>query len=100
MAKPIWHYAIVQSTFGDYWIGKTKLPLVEDVVFDNIQDAIDVAKELFESDHPEFDPSLFEDGEEGNDGELEMNYRDIIETSEGSVETISKKLEKRIVKSY
>jgi len=40
------NYGIVQTAFGDFWIGTTKLPVKDGCIFDNFDSALGVAKEL------------------------------------------------------
>jgi hypothetical protein len=100
MKKKIkWNYAVMRSIFGDYWIGKTKLTPIKEIIFTDIKDAIEKAQELFKLDHPDFNPDLLED-DENNDDELLMDYKKISgeDEEDKTIEIISKGIEKFIVK--
>jgi len=97
MKKEKWHYAVVKSMFGDYWVGKTQLPLQKEIVFEDIEDAIEKAEELFCRDKG-FDPDYADDNEEDEDGsEMLYEYEQIREKAEESSEIIAKSIEKFIV---
>jgi hypothetical protein len=55
MAKTKWNFAVVRTYFNTYWVGKTKLPLKSDKIFVKFEDAMETAKDMFKSDHPDFD---------------------------------------------
>lgn len=38
------NYAIVKSMFGDYWVGKTELPVKDGSIFSTYDDAFEEAK--------------------------------------------------------
>jgi len=96
--KQVWHYAVMISVFGDYWIAKTKSPLKKEVVFSDLEEAKEKARMLFEDAHPDFDIEVFDNEEEGNSLDLENQYRNIIEAGEyEKIEVIDKKMEKHIV---
>lgn len=47
--KQAWRYAIVRTAFGDFWVGKTQLPIDHGGVYDDIDEAIEEAKRLTEN---------------------------------------------------
>jgi len=98
MKKSKWNYAVVKSIFGDYWVGKTKLKPLKEIIFTDIKDAIEKAQELFKLHKPEFDPDLCED--EDNYDEDYRAFTEIGETTEETAEKISNGIEKFIVKNY
>ena len=101
MSKKIkWNYALMKSLFGDLWIGKTKLPPKKEVIFCNLEDAKEKAKNLFLNEHPDFDIEAFENEEEPDNYDNEESYRKIVKCNEKEVEEINKKIEKFIVGSY
>ena len=100
MNKIKWHYAVMRSIFGNFWVGKTKAKLQKEIVFVDIQDAIEKAKYLFETRNPDFDVEAFENEEGDNSYEAEEEYRTIIETTEDNIEEIQKGSEKFIVNNY
>jgi len=99
MAKKIkWNYAVVRNVFGDYWIGKTKLKPLKDIIFVDIKEAIEKAQDLFKRDF-DFDPDLCED-DDNYDDENYCQYNELEETIEETAEEINKNLEKFIVGVY
>jgi hypothetical protein len=98
MSKAKLNYAVVRSVFGDYWVGKTKLEPKKGIIFEDINEAIEKAKYLFEI-HKGFDPDL-EEEDEGYDEELALQYEDMENTTEEEVELISKGVERFIVEKY
>jgi hypothetical protein len=94
-----WNFVVMQSMFGNLWIGKTKLPTKKEVIFSDIKDAIDKAKELFFNKYPEFEEELFNDEEEGNNPDQEEEFRNIIKP-ENELTEITKKMVKFIVGNY
>ena len=94
MKKEKWNYAVVKSVFGDFWVGKTKLLPVKEKIFNNIQEAIQHAEELFMESHPDFDYDIYEDND--NDDELLMLFDEISEITSENAEAIKKGLEKFI----
>jgi len=89
MSKIKWHYAVVKSIFGNFWVGKTKLPLKKEIIYETFQEALEKALWLFET-HNDFVP------DEDDNSELAMSYEDLQDTQEKDVEKISKKIEKFI----
>ncbi len=91
MKKSNWHYVVMRSIFGDYWIGKTKLPIQKDRVYKIYQEAIDKAQNLFMSTHPDFFPS--------NEADTEAQYAfdEISEKNEKECDVIQKRMEKFII---
>lgn len=71
-----WSYAIVRSTFGDLWVGKTHLEPNDTSIFSDFEQAIGTAQNL--------DPS-------------HENWVELDETDEEDVEKISKGVEKFII---
>ena len=89
-----WHYAVVRSVFGDYWVGKTMLPLIKEKIFVDVEDAIQKAEELFLDSHMDFDPDLDENDENYNDS-IAYEFEKLSDVTE--TEEISKEIEKYIV---
>lgn len=52
--KSAWRYAIVRTMFGDFWVGKTKLPLDSGGIYEDVDEAVEEAKRLTEET---FEPS-------------------------------------------
>jgi len=96
MKNKKWNYAVVKSIFGDLWVGKTALPVKDEVVFSELQNAIDKATDSFLEHHPCFEPDV-EDDEEDYDDETAMAYNDLVETTEETAEEINKGIERFIV---
>lgn len=46
--KNVWQYAIVRTMFGDFWVGKTKLPIDSGGIYDDVDEAVEEAKRLTE----------------------------------------------------
>lgn len=44
MGEEKYNYAVVRSTFGDYWIGKTKLSEKPGSIFSSFADALEEVK--------------------------------------------------------
>jgi hypothetical protein len=91
--KVKWNYAVMRTIFGDYWIGKTKLPCKKESIFADLEDAIQKVEMLFEDAHFDFDP----DDESDENGELLCRYEDIRNNTEESIELIKKNIEKFII---
>lgn len=67
------NFAIMRSGFGDYWIGKTELPVKDGSIFSTLEDALDQAKSLNDSieNQDELDATTEEDVEEVDDAMVE-----------------------------
>lgn len=85
------NYAIMQSAFGDYWVGKTMLKADEKSIFSKREDAVNHAQDLFCSDHPDFD-MYAEEGDDNYSWE-DHNAWEIIETDSLEAEEIQKRME-------
>ena len=70
------NYAVLKSDFGDYWIGKTKLPVREGSIFSTFDEAQETALALCDDD---------------------IKGVELDEETEGDVEEVSKNLEKWII---
>ena len=88
-----WSYAVIQSIFGNLWVGKSKRKADNKQYFATIDEAIDLAKSKFNETHFYFD----EDNEEENDLELNEEYNAMIETTIGDIEEIRKPMEKFVI---
>ena len=97
MTKVKWNYAVIKSIFGDLWVGKTKLKADEDSIFSDKEDAINLAEQLFEDNHFDFDSSLTED-DEYYDDDLFYEFEKIRQDAENNCEKISKSIENKIVR--
>ena len=90
MVKIKYSYAVVQSIFGNLWVGKSKNKPDGKHYFKTHQEAINTAMLIFEDKHGEFDPD-----EECNDYELLEEY-DGIQGIDG-IEEIKKGMEKFVL---
>ncbi len=98
MAKGKWNFAVVKSIFGDYWVGKTKLALESNKIFEKFQDAIDKAKDLFQGANPEFDEFNYDDTDDAlYNPELERVWNELEDAEEENTEEIMKGVENKIV---
>jgi len=88
MKKKQWNFAVVRSMFGDYWVGKTDLPLDKEKIFKTVQEAVDAAKELFLDAHPDFDPDDDESELVEANPELRQQYEDILECEHKPIKEI------------
>jgi hypothetical protein len=43
------NFVIIKSGFGEYWIGKTKLPIKEGSIFGTFEDTVDCAIDMADS---------------------------------------------------
>ena len=91
-----WNYAVMKSIFGDLWVGKTTLSVKDEIIFSELEEAIDKATDLFLEHHPCFEPDLDEDDEDYDD-ETAYVYNELLDTTRNTAEEIKKGLEKFIV---
>ena len=82
-----YNYAICRSAFGDYWVGKTLLPVKPGSIYDNIEDATEEAKSLTEAD--------FEDSEE-----LDFKLIELEQQAEEDCEIIKPEMEHWIIHNH
>jgi len=68
-----WNFGIVRSLFGDYWVGRTKLPTNGYSIVESFESALETAKELAEGNEHnimELEDAPENDGEEGENAEI------------------------------
>ncbi len=78
--KETWNYVIMRSGFGDYWVGKIKLPVDNKSIFTTFEEATENAMDRTDS--------------KDNTYELE----EALDEGEEEVETIRKEMEKWIAR--
>ena len=91
--KEKWNYAVIETVFGDFWVGKIKLKLEKNKIFAKLDDAIFKAQELFQDAHPDFN-EFADDGDEDFNDELLSDYEELAKTD--NIEEIRKGMGKFI----
>ena len=86
-------YVIVQSMFGNLWVGKSKRKADSKKYFKTHQEAIDVAMLSFEDKHGFYN---FDPDDEDIDYEILEEY-EAIQGENGDIEEVTKELEKFII---
>lgn len=86
-------YAVVQSMFGNLWVGKSKKKADGKHYFKTHEQAVSLAIIRFEEKHELYD---FDPDDEDVDYEILEEY-EAIQGEDGDIEEIDKKLEKFVV---
>lgn len=95
MKKTKWNYAVVRTIFGDFWIGKTKLPVETRRIFSKFEDAQNSAIDLFSSDNSYVGCA---ETDENYNADKEYELQELQDINESDVEIIKKETERFIVK--
>ena len=93
MNKVKYSYAIVQSMFGNMWVGKSKRKADGKQYFETHQKAINLAMLRFEEKHGLYD---FDPDDEGIHYDILEEY-EAIQSEDGDIQEIDKKLEQFVM---
>lgn len=95
--KNKWSYAVVQSIFGNLWVGKSKRKPDNKQYFSNRADAVAIAMQDYEANWGVFDIDAIEDYIDNPDEVMQAieEYEAINNT--GDIEEIRKSMEKFVI---
>lgn len=95
--KNKWSYAVVQSIFGNLWVGKSKRKADNKKYFSEHKDAVAIAMQDYEANWGVFDINDIEDYIEEPDDVMQATEEYEAINNEDDVEIIRKPMEKFVI---